>query len=109
MLSGLLNSDVAIEVNISIMRAFVAMRNYIATTTTVTAELADIRAKLEILAQNDELLKRDGEDTPEAVNDLSEDARKHINNLYNAIAALSVKPPQTEKPRRRIGYVQDEE
>ena len=30
------------------MKAFVAMRNYIATTTTVTAELAEIRAKLEI-------------------------------------------------------------
>ena len=44
MLSGLLNSDVAIDANIVIMRAFVAMRNYIATTTTVTAELAEIRA-----------------------------------------------------------------
>ena len=29
MLSGLLNSDVAINVNISIIRAFVTMRNYV--------------------------------------------------------------------------------
>ena len=29
MLSGLLNSDIAINANIAIMRAFVAMRNYI--------------------------------------------------------------------------------
>jgi hypothetical protein len=51
-----------------------------------------------------ELLRRDGEDTLEAVNDLSEDTRKHLDNLYIAIGELSVKPPQLEKPRRPIGY-----
>ena len=40
MLSAVLKSSVAIQVSIAIMRAFVAMRNYITTTTTVTAELA---------------------------------------------------------------------
>jgi hypothetical protein len=40
----------------------------------------------------------------EAVNDLSEETRKEIDNLYNAIAALSVKPPVPEKPRTPIGY-----
>jgi ORF6N domain. len=54
MLSGLLKSDVAVAANITIMRAFVAMRNYIATTSTITAELAEIRAKLELLERNDE-------------------------------------------------------
>lgn len=97
MLSGLLNSDVAINANIAIMRAFVAMRNYIATTSTVTAELAEIRAKLELLERNDE-------DTIEAVNDLSEDVRKDIDNIYEAIAALSVKAPELTKPRKPIGY-----
>lgn len=97
MLSGLLNSDVAINANIAIMRAFVAMRNYIATTSTVTAELAEIRATIE-------LLRRDGEDTLEALNDLSEDTRRHLDNLYNAIGQLSVKPPELSAPRRRIGY-----
>ena len=38
MLSGVLRSKAAVQVNIAIMRAFVAMRNYITTTTTVTAE-----------------------------------------------------------------------
>ncbi len=37
MLSAVLKSSVAIQVSIAIMRAFVAMRNYITTTTTVTA------------------------------------------------------------------------
>ena len=103
MLSSVLRSETAILVNRSIMRAFVAMRNYIATTSTVTAELAEIRAKLELLERNDE-------DNMEAINDLSEDTRKHLDNLYEAIAALSIKTPQLEKPRQRIGYkIGDEE
>lgn len=94
MLSGLLNSDIAINANIAIMRAFVAMRNYIMTTTTITSELAEIRAKLT-------LLERADEDNAEAINDLSEDMRKELNNIYQAIAALSIKPVQT---RKKIGY-----
>ncbi len=101
MLSGLLNSDVAIQANIVIMRAFVAMRNYITTTTTITAELAEIRAKLA-------LLERADEDNAEAVNDLSEDVRKELDNIYNAIAALSIKTPQAQKPRHPIGFIKPE-
>ncbi len=95
MLSAILRSPVAIQVSIAIMDAFVAMRQYIATTATVTAELAELRASIE-------LLRRDGEDTLEAVNDLSEDTRKHLDNLYNAIGELSVKPAPA--PRKPIGY-----
>ena len=98
MLSGLLNSDVAINANIAIMRAFVAMRNYITTTTQITAELAEIRAKLELLERNDE-------DNLSALNDLSEDVRGDIDNIYIAIAELSVKPAPA--PRRKIGFKKD--
>ena len=87
MLSAVLKSSVAAQTSIAIMRAFVAMRNYIMTTTTVTAELSEIRSKLA-------LLERVGEDNAEAVNDLSEDMRKELDNIYQAIAALSVKVPQ---------------
>ena len=97
MLAGLLNSDIAINANIAIMRAFVAMRNYITTASTVTAELAEIRAKLALLERNDE-------DNIEAVNDLSEDMRKELDNIYLAIAELSVKKTEQEKPRRPIGF-----
>ncbi len=107
MLSSVLRSGTAIFVNRSIMRAFVEMRNYLTSTATLTAELSEIRAKLELLERNDELLARNDEDTLEAVNDLSEDIRKDINNLYNAIGELSIKPVQVEKPRRRIGFNQD--
>ena len=97
MLSGLLNSDVAIQANIAIMRAFVAMRDYILSTTVVSAELAEIRAKLA-------LLERETEDNAEAVNDLSEDMRKEFDNIYDAIAALSVRIPKAQQPRRAIGF-----
>lgn len=97
MLSGVIRSKTAIQVNIAIMRAFVAMRNYITTTSAVTAELAEIRAKLALLERNDE-------DNAEAINDLSEDMRKELDNIYQAIAALSVKPQQVERPHNPIGY-----
>ena len=42
------------------------------------------------------------EENMEAVNDLSEDMRKELDNIYQAIAALSVKPPQP--PRAPIGF-----
>lgn len=97
MLSGVLRSKTAAQVNIAIMRAFVAMRNYITTTTQITAELAEIRAKLS-------LLERADADNAEAVNDLSEDMRKELDNIYQAIAALSIKVPQARKPSQPIGF-----
>ena len=97
MLSGLLKSDIAINGNIAIMRAFVAMRNYITTTTQITAELAEIRVKLA-------LLERADADNAEAVSDLSEDMRQELDNIYQAIAALSIKVPQARKPSQPIGF-----
>lgn len=95
MLSAVLKSETAVKVSIAIMRAFVAMRNYIATTTTVTAELSEIRAKVALLERNDE-------ENMEAINDLSEDMRKEIDNIYQAIAALSIKP--ATPARKPIGF-----
>ena len=96
MLSSVLRSETAIQVNIAIMRAFVAMRNYITTTTQITAELSEIRAKLALLE------RADAEN--EAVNDLSEDMRKELDNIYQAIAALSIKVPQARKVGQPIGF-----
>lgn len=97
MLSGLLNSDIAIAVNISIMRAFVSLRKHIFTTQLMESELIAIKTRLELLERSDE-------DNLEAINDLSEDMRQEIDNIYQAIAALSVKPP--EPPRKKIGFKQ---
>ena len=98
MLSSVLKSDRAIIINRSIIRAFVAMRNYIMSTKTISAELEAIKAKLELLERNDE-------DNLEAINDLSEDVRNEIDTIYQAIAALSVKEPSQKEPeRQKIGF-----
>ena len=98
MLSSVLKSERAIQVNRSIIRAFVAMRNYIMSTKTITSELEAIKAKLELLERNDE-------DNLEAINDLSEDMRQEIDTIYQAIAALSVKEPTQKEPeRQKIGF-----
>ncbi len=64
--------------------------------------MAEVRAKLA-------LLERAKEDNAEAVNDLSEDMRKELDDIYEAIAALSVKPAKPEPPRRRIGFGVDDD
>lgn len=81
MLSSVLRSERAVQVNISIMRAFVAIRNYVMSTKHIESELIELRSKLE-------LLERDAEDNLEAINDLSEDVRNEVENIYQAIAAL---------------------
>ena len=97
MLSSVLRSAVAIQTSIEISRAFIAMRNYIVQNHQVTAELAEIRARLEILERNDE-------ENMAAVNDISEDMRKEIDNIYQAIAELSVRRAPEDKPRKKIGF-----
>ncbi len=65
----------------------------------VTAELLEIRARLDLLERNDE-------ENMEALNDLSEDMRKEIDNIYQAIAALSVRSAVPDSPRKKIGFGQ---
>ena len=98
MLATVLRSGVAVQMSIAIMRAFVDMRNYIMSTSHLTAELAEIRTRIELLERNDE-------ENLEAVNDLSEDVSRELDNIYQAIAELSARhSSQTDTPRRRIGY-----
>ena len=98
MLSGLLNSDIAINVNIAIMRTFVSIRKQFYMTQHFNFELEAIKAKMERLERNDE-------DNLEAINDLSEDMRQEIDTIYQAIAALSVKEPSKQEPQRqKIGF-----
>ena len=100
MLSGLLKSDVAIAANIAIMRAFVQVREYLLAASSVSSELKELRAKVDLLA-----LQR--EEDLGAVNDLSEDVRQDIDNLYLAIADLSSKLEEKKtEPRRKIGFQQ---
>ncbi len=103
MLSGLLKSDVAIAANIAIMRAFVQVREYLLAASSLSAEVKELRAKVDLLA-----LQR--EDDLGAVNDLSEDVWKDIDNLYLAIGELSSRMEEKKRePRRKIGFQQNME
>ena len=87
----------AVNAYLSIMRAFVAMRNYFVQTAAVSAELAEMRSRLQFV-------ECDCRENLEAVNDLSEDMRKDIDAIYEAIGALSVKLPKIQNPAQKIGF-----
>ena len=101
MLSGVLKSDIAIEANIAIMRAFVQVRQYLLAAASVSSELKELRAKVD-------LLQLQQEENLGAVNDLSEDVRGEIDNLYLAIAELSTRLEEKKnEPRPKIGFQQN--
>lgn len=99
MLSGLLNSEIAIRVNINIMRAFVAMRQMIADNSPLN--------RLSTLEKNFEELKQDLEEIFTDYNDINEDTRAQIEAINTTLAELQTKAPL--KPRRRVGFIPPKE
>ena len=97
MLSGVLRSPVAVQVNRAIMRAFVVMNNYLIQVSQYSAELAELRSRLL-------LVEREVRENLEAMNDLSEDVRRDFDTVFEAIGALSVKLPEARKPAQKIGF-----
>ena len=111
MLSSVLNSDIAIEVNRRILRAFVAVREYLLTRASQSVEIAQLREWMLLLERatddNTGAINENIEainENIEAINDLSEDVGKEFETIYDAIGALSVKMPKIETPRSRIGF-----
>ena len=93
MLSGILNSDIAIDVNITIMRAFVSLRQVGA-----IAKQSDLKKmRKEILAYIDDVLADQ--------NDINESTRAQLDAISEALAELQ---PREPKQRRRIGFIQEE-
>ncbi len=101
MLSSVLRSEIAIRINRDIMRAFVAVRNYILAQASDSVELAQLRERVLKLEQTTT-------DVLEGVNDLSEDMRQEIETIYEAIGALSVKLPKAFGESRKIGFKRNE-
>jgi hypothetical protein len=79
MLSSVLNSERAIKVNIEIMRAFVRLR--------------------QILASNKELAKR--------LDELEKKYDAQLKIVFDAIRQLMV-PPEPKTPKKRIGFLVEE-
>ena len=103
MLASVLKSPIAVAASISIMRAFVQVRQYLLTSASMTAELKELRAKVDLLAMQQE-------ENLGAVNNLSEDVRQDIDNLYLAIGELSSRMEEKKhEPRRKIGFRQNME
>ena len=101
MLASVLKSPIAVAASISIMRAFVQVRQYLLTTASMSAELKELRAKVDLLAMQQE-------ENLAAVNDLSEDVRQDIDNLYLAIGELSSRRGEKKQaPKRKIGFQQN--
>jgi DNA-binding PadR family transcriptional regulator len=76
MLSSVLRSDRAVQVNVAIMRAFVSLRRLLATNETLARKFAELERQLE---GHDEAIK----------------------SLFNAIRELMLPPA---KPKREIGF-----
>ncbi|MBR1665932.1 MAG: ORF6N domain-containing protein [Bacteroidaceae bacterium] len=94
MLSGILHSSIAIDMNIAIMRAFVAIRRMAASLppTNTAADLAQLR-------QDFEDLKLDIEDLLANQNDINEDTRAQLELINQSLAALQ---SSNRMPRRPI-------
>ena len=99
MLSGLLNSDIAIKVNINIMRAFVAIRQMIADNSPLK--------RLSTLEKNFNELKQDLEEIFADYNDINEDTRAQIEAINTTLAELQAKPKNM--PRSPVGFIKPKE
>jgi TolA-binding protein len=97
MLSGLLNSDIAISVNISIMRAFVAMRQLM--TNPPANDVTKLQSELRELKQYVEEVFTD-------YNDINEDTRLQLELINEALAELQSKNKWINRPRTPIGFKQ---
>ena len=101
MLSSILKSETAIEINISIIRAFVAVRQYLSMASNQIKEIEELKQRMKALEEGTE-------DTIAAINDLSEDTRKELDDIYLALSQLADKQKQITKKNERkpIGFVQ---
>ena len=96
MLSSVLRSETAIQVNINIMRAFVAIRHAIGAWQGVNLKVEQLSHKVDNLnARVDEILHEQNENNMEMA--------VQISALNDALDQLREKP---SKPRKRIGFKQ---
>ena len=99
MLSSVLRSPLAIQVNRGIMRAFVEFRHMAA-----TLSLPNTNADVAQLRKDFEDLKLDIEDILHDQNDINEATRAQLDAISTALSELQSKEPR-QKPRRPIGFI----
>ena len=95
MLSSVLRSDIAINVNIQIVRAFVAMRQMLSNppideVKQLQTEFREFKAYIEEVFTD--------------YNDLHEDTRMQLELINESLAELQVNRKLSDKPRNPIGF-----
>lgn len=95
MLSSVLNSRTAIEVNRGIMRAFVAVRQLIANPINRIAQLQDELKEL----------KNYIEEVFTDYNDINDDTHMQLELINRTLAELQAQKRLSEKPRNPIGFI----
>lgn len=99
MLSSVLRTPTAVQINIEIMRAFIAARRLLVQNHEHEMAISELRLKMRML--EDAIENNLG-----AVNDLSEEMRQELDNIYNAIGALSIQQQDASQHRSlpEVGY-----
>lgn len=111
MLSSVLHSSTAIEINRNVMRAFVSIRQYVLASEAKNEEIEELKQRIQELEHQGckafAMINQIGEETLEAINDLSEDTRKELDSIYLALSQLADKQKQVpqHKKRKPIGFV----
>ena len=95
MLSSILNSKTAIQINMSIMRAFVAVRQLIANPPI---------DKLDQLESQMKQLKDYIEEVFSDYNDINDDTRMQLELINQTLAELQAEKKVVNKPRNPIGF-----
>ncbi|WP_278630098.1 ORF6N domain-containing protein [Parabacteroides goldsteinii] len=96
MLSSVLNSKTAIQINMSIMRAFVTIRHIAFTPP---------KDELQELQNDVRQLKEYIEDVFTDYNDINEDTRIQLELINKTLAELQIQKKLFNKPRNPIGFV----
>jgi hypothetical protein len=106
MLSSVLRSERAIEININIMRAFVAVRSYLLTQSVVSAEIRELWQRVKSLEER-------SEENLQALNDMNEENQQSFDEIYMALSELAKKQKEAghiqRPPRRPIGFIKHHE
>jgi len=96
MLSSVLRNNTAIQINIQVVRAFVAVRNMLS----VSPEdrVSELYIELKTLKDYIEEVMTD-------YNDMNEDTRLQIELINQSLAELHSNKKQDSKPKNKIGYL----
>ena len=104
-LSSVLRSETAIQVNINIMRAFVAIRHAVSAWQGVNMKVEQLSHKVDQLNNYVEEILHDQNDINRMQEQTNNELALQIEAINDALDRLREQPA---KPRKRIGYKQDE-